>query len=62
MSEQYIVGRAPGRAVHWEYLLPIATVHVLACLAVLPWCFSWSGLVLTLVAIRMFRRGKRLRP
>ena len=54
MSEPLIIGRAPGRAVHWEYLLPIAGVHVLACLAVLPWCFSWSGVVLTLVGTNVF--------
>jgi stearoyl-CoA desaturase (delta-9 desaturase) len=54
LAEPLIVGRAPGRAVHWEYLVPIGTVHVLACLAVLPWCFSWSGLVLALVGTNVF--------
>jgi stearoyl-CoA desaturase (delta-9 desaturase) len=38
----------PRSGVHWEYLLPIATVHLLACLALVPWCFSWSGLALAL--------------
>lgn len=40
--------------VHWEYLGPIATVHVLACLAIVPWCFTWSGLWLALVGILVF--------
>lgn len=32
--------------IHWEYLLPIGAVHLLSLLAVLPSCFSWSGLVI----------------
>lgn len=39
---------------HWEYLLPIATVHLLACLAFLPWCFSWSGVALALAGTVVF--------
>jgi len=54
LSEPLIVGRLPGRALHWEYLVPIATVHALACLAFLPPLFSWSGLVLALVATNVF--------
>jgi stearoyl-CoA desaturase (delta-9 desaturase) len=38
----------PRSGVHWEYLLPISIVHLLACLALVPWCFSWSGLALAL--------------
>ncbi len=41
-------------SIHWEYLVPIATVHLLACLAFLPWCFSWSGVVLALVFTNVF--------
>ena len=41
-------------AVHWEYLLPIAIVHLLACLALVPWCFSWSGLGLALGGTMVF--------
>lgn len=40
--------------VHWEYLVPIATVHLLACLAVVPWCFSWSGAILAAVSANVF--------
>jgi len=39
---------APRGRVHWEYVLPIFTVHLLACFAFVPWCFSWSGVVLAL--------------
>ena len=48
---------SPARATfgtHWEYLVPIAVVHALACLACLPWCFSWSGLVIALVGTNLF--------
>ena len=44
----------PRHGTHWEYLLPIATVHLLACLAFLPWCFSWSGVALALTGIVVF--------
>jgi len=40
--------------VHWEYLVPIASVHLLACLAVTPWCFSWSGLALAAIGTNVF--------
>jgi len=40
------VAKHPG--LHWEYLLPIGTVHLLALLALVPWCFSWSGVALAL--------------
>lgn len=39
---------------HWEYLLPILTVHLLACAACLPWCWSWSGLSLALLGTIVF--------
>ena len=50
---------APSRSVHaqgvhWEYLVPIAAVHLLACLAALPWCFSWSGVVLAAIGTNFF--------
>jgi len=30
---------------HWEYAVPIAAIHVLSCLAIVPWCFSWFGVI-----------------
>ncbi len=41
-------------AVHWEYLVPIATIHVLAALAFLPGFFSWSGVTLAVVSTAIF--------
>ena len=35
----------PKHNMHWEYAVPIATIHVLSCLAILPWCFSWFGVI-----------------
>ncbi|MFM8893588.1 MAG: fatty acid desaturase [Planctomycetia bacterium] len=43
-----------AQGVHWEYLVPIAAVHLLACLAVMPWCFSWSGVVLAAIGTNFF--------
>jgi stearoyl-CoA desaturase (delta-9 desaturase) len=51
---------AVRHGVHWEYLIPITTVHMLACLALLPWCFSWSGLVIALVGTHVFGMGINL--
>ena len=42
------------RGVHWEYLVPIASVHALALLAFLPWCFSWSGFALAMAGLIVF--------
>jgi fatty-acid desaturase len=46
MAQTVTIWAVPRRGVHWEYLVPIFTVHLLGCLAFLPWCFSWSGLAL----------------
>jgi fatty-acid desaturase len=39
---------------HWEYLLPILSVHLLACIALVPWCFSWSGMSLAILGTVVF--------
>ncbi|MFM8734330.1 MAG: acyl-CoA desaturase [Pirellulales bacterium] len=43
-----------AQSVHWEYLVPIVAVHALACLALLPWCFSWSGVALAAIGTNVF--------
>jgi stearoyl-CoA desaturase (delta-9 desaturase) len=43
----------PGRIV-WHYLLVIVVVHALAALAVIPWLFSWTGLVLLVAGTYFF--------
>ena len=46
MAQTVTIWAEPRPGTHWEYLVPIFTVHLLACLAFLPWCFSWSGVAL----------------
>jgi stearoyl-CoA desaturase (delta-9 desaturase) len=43
-----------GQSIHWPYLLPILSVHVLALLALAPPLFSVSGLVLGLLGVHLF--------
>lgn len=35
--------------VYWLYLIPLVVLHVLSLLALVPWFFSWSGLVLAIL-------------
>ena len=42
------------------YATTIATVHVLALLAVIPWLFSWTSLLLMIVGIHLFGQGINL--
>jgi fatty-acid desaturase len=43
-----------GAGIHWEYVVPIATVHLLAALALTPSFFSWNGLILSVVGTFVF--------
>ncbi len=40
--------------VRWRYALGIPGVHLLACLAFLPWFFSWTGVVLSIMGLYVF--------
>ena len=40
--------------VRWRYALGIPGVHLLACLAFLPWFFSWTGVVLSILGLYVF--------
>jgi len=40
--------------VRWRYALGIPGVHLLACLAFLPWFFSWTGVVLSVLGLYVF--------
>ena len=37
--------------IRWRYAVPIATLHVLALAALVPWLFSWTGVVLWIVGV-----------
>ena len=38
----------------WEYVIAFSIYHVVALLAVIPWLFSWTGLITALVGIYIF--------
>lgn len=40
--------------VRWDYVAPILTLHLLALLALVPWCFSWTGVVLLFLGVNVF--------
>jgi fatty-acid desaturase len=40
--------------VFWPYFLPIAAIHLSALLALLPWCFSWTGVALFIVGVHFY--------
>lgn len=48
------LGNERAHAIHWPYVVPIASVHLLALLALLPSLFSWSGVVWLLLGIHLF--------
>ena len=45
--------RGDGRIV-WLYAIAVFTLHVLALLAVIPWVFSWTGVILAVGGIYVF--------
>ena len=40
--------------VRWQYAISIVVIHLLACLALVPWLFSWTGLVACLLGQYVF--------
>ena len=38
----------------WDYLLPLAAMHLLALLAAAPWCFSWTGVIAFALGVSVF--------
>ncbi|MFO1066018.1 MAG: fatty acid desaturase [Pirellulales bacterium] len=43
--------------INWVYAGTIAAIHVAALLAVVPYFFSWTGLIVMLVGIHVFGQG-----
>lgn len=41
----------------WQYAISLVAMHVLACLAFVPWFFSWTGLWACLIGIIFFGQG-----
>lgn len=50
----------PSAKIRWIYLLPIACVHLLALLAVFPYFFSWTGVILFVLGIHVFGQAINL--
>lgn len=40
--------------VFWQYTISVALIHVLALLALVPWCFSWAGVITCLVGLYVY--------
>lgn len=40
--------------VRWDYVAPIASLHLLALLAIVPWLFSWTGLICLALGVNVF--------
>ena len=46
--------------IRWTYALPILGLHLLALLAVLPWFFSWTGVIVMVLGVWIFGQGINL--
>lgn len=40
--------------VRWDYLVPILAMHLLVLLVLIPWFFSWTGLVAFVLGVNVF--------
>ncbi len=40
--------------IRWRYVIGVPGIHLLACLAFLPWFFSWTGVVLCVCGLYVF--------
>jgi stearoyl-CoA desaturase (delta-9 desaturase) len=38
----------------WAYAVTVGVYHALALLALLPWCFSWTGVILAVAGVYVF--------
>lgn len=49
----------PGQ-IRWVYAIPIVGIHLLALMALVPWFFSWTGLILMLVGVHFYGQAINL--
>jgi len=47
---------AHGRVL-WVYAIPITAIHLLAFAALVPWLFTWTGLVVMIAGVHVFGQG-----
>jgi stearoyl-CoA desaturase (delta-9 desaturase) len=45
------------KSINWIYLIPIASIHALSLFVLLPWLFSWTGVILCVLGIHFFGQG-----
>ena len=48
--------RSVTNRIVWRYAIPIVTIHLLALAALVPWLFSWTGVVLLVAGIYVYGR------
>lgn len=57
-SSPELVRRLPSRVdltrINWEYAIPVAAIHLLACLVFFPWLFSWTGVAAFALGVVVF--------
>jgi len=46
--------------VRWDYATILISIHLLALLAVVPWLFSWTGLVVMVLGVHVFGQAINL--
>ncbi len=51
---------AVGQKFLWFYAVPIGLIHLLACLALVPWLFDWRVVIMTIVGVFFFGQGINL--
>ena len=65
MTTKAVLARPPGARLNlpaavdrtrlvWPYTITVVVYHLVAALAVLPWCFSWTGLILAALGVFVF--------
>ncbi|MEO1130975.1 MAG: fatty acid desaturase [Planctomycetota bacterium] len=45
---------------NWPYVITIGGLHVLALAAVIPWLFTWTGLIVALIGVHVFGQAINL--
>ncbi len=46
--------RVDTRRVHWEYAIPVAVMHLLALLVLVPWLFNWVSVAVMFIGVSLF--------
>jgi fatty-acid desaturase len=46
--------RVDRRRINWEYAIPVGVIHLLALLVLVPWLFSWAGVVVMFIGVTVF--------